>query len=239
MGTYLSLSVKGRGWGGGGRLFEAGRLLTFSAFRMGVYLRLAIIQVWALIRINTVSPASLSSPPLSITITFVVVTMFFTIIIILLLIIIIIIVHHDNIFFITILSLMTCCCCFSLDALDPDAYEAFQASNNLSDVVQRCLQKKHIKSGVLPGMSKKLSIRASLMTPVKPMLVCINGVNQDLLWRSKKTCDNCGETVPSYIVTYMYDSAPNDKFVLTPPSNVTSNIELISTHFDDNSSLFG
>ena len=137
------------------------------------------------------------------------------------------------------LSLMTCCCCFSLDALDPDAYEAFQASNNLSDVVQRCLQKKQIKAGVLPGMSKKLSIRASLMTPVKPMLVCINGVDQDLLWRSKKTCDNCGETVPSYIVTYMYDSAPNDKFVLTPPSNVTSNIELISTHFDDNSSLFG
>ena len=118
------------------------------------------------------------------------------------------------------LSLMTCCCCFSLDALDPDAYEAFQASNNLSDVVQRCLQKKHIKAGVLPGMSKKLSIRASLMTPVKPMLVCINGVNQDLLWRSKKTCDNCGETVPSYIVTYMYDSAPNDKFVLAllPPA---------------------
>ena len=52
---------------------------------------------------------------------------------------------------------MTCCCCFSLDALDPDAYEAFQASNNLSDVVQRCLQKKQIKAGVLPGMSKKLS----------------------------------------------------------------------------------
>ena len=127
---------------------------------------------------------------------------------------------------------MTCCCCFSLDALDPDAYQAFQASNNLSDVVQRCLQKKHIKAGVLPGMSKKLSIRASLMTPVKPMLVCINGVNQDLLWRSKKTCDNCGETVPSYIVTYMYDSAPNGKFGsgLLPPCNVAPKIELISTY---------
>ncbi|XP_020612106.1 DNA ligase 3-like isoform X2 [Orbicella faveolata] len=57
-----------------------------------------------------------------------------------------------------------------LDALDPNAYEAFQASNNLSDVVQRCLQKKEAKASVLPGMSKKLSIRASLMTPVKPML---------------------------------------------------------------------
>ena len=39
MGTYLSLSGSGRevGWGGGGRLFEAGRLLTFSALRMGLF----------------------------------------------------------------------------------------------------------------------------------------------------------------------------------------------------------
>ena len=43
---------EGVGWGG--RLFEAGRLLTFSAFGMGVYLRWALIQGWALIRINTV-----------------------------------------------------------------------------------------------------------------------------------------------------------------------------------------
>ena len=52
--THLSLSVRGRGWGGGGRLFEAGRLLTFSAFRMGAYSRWALIRGWALIRINTV-----------------------------------------------------------------------------------------------------------------------------------------------------------------------------------------
>ena len=42
-------------WGGGGRLFEAGRLLSFSAFRMGAYSRWALIRGWALIRINTVS----------------------------------------------------------------------------------------------------------------------------------------------------------------------------------------
>ena len=36
-------------WGGGG-----GRLLTFSAFRMGAYSRWALIRGWALIRINTV-----------------------------------------------------------------------------------------------------------------------------------------------------------------------------------------
>ena len=41
------------GGGGGGRLFEAGRLLTFSAFRMGAYSRWALIWGWALIRINT------------------------------------------------------------------------------------------------------------------------------------------------------------------------------------------
>ena len=41
------------GWGG--RFFEAGRLLTFSAFRMGAYSRWALIRGWALIRINTVN----------------------------------------------------------------------------------------------------------------------------------------------------------------------------------------
>ena len=38
VGAYLRLSWTG--WGEGGRLFEAGRLLTFSAFRMGAYSRL-------------------------------------------------------------------------------------------------------------------------------------------------------------------------------------------------------
>ena len=44
------------GWGRGGRLFEAGRLLTFSTFRMAAYnySRWALIRGWALIRINTV-----------------------------------------------------------------------------------------------------------------------------------------------------------------------------------------
>ena len=48
MGAYFSLSGSGRGWGRGGRL------LTFSAFRMGAYSRWALIRGWALIRINTV-----------------------------------------------------------------------------------------------------------------------------------------------------------------------------------------
>ena len=39
---------------GGGRLFEGGRLLTFSAFRMGAYPRWALIRGSALIRTNTV-----------------------------------------------------------------------------------------------------------------------------------------------------------------------------------------
>ena len=45
---YLLLEFLWEGVGWGGRLFEAGRLLTFSAFRMGAYSR------WALNRINTV-----------------------------------------------------------------------------------------------------------------------------------------------------------------------------------------
>ena len=44
----------GGGWGRGGRLFEARRLLTFSAFRMGAFSRWVLIRGWALIRINTV-----------------------------------------------------------------------------------------------------------------------------------------------------------------------------------------
>ena len=54
--AYLSLSGSGMevGWGGGGCLFEAGRLLTLSAFRMGAHSRWALIRGWALIRINTV-----------------------------------------------------------------------------------------------------------------------------------------------------------------------------------------
>ena len=51
---YLLLEFLWEGVGWGGRLFEAGHLLTFSAFRMGAYLRWALIRGWALIRINTV-----------------------------------------------------------------------------------------------------------------------------------------------------------------------------------------
>ena len=59
---------------------------------------------------------------------------------------------------------------FSLDGLDPNAYAAFQASRNLRDVVDRVIANRN--SGEKPGMgSKTLSVRASLMTPVLPMLV--------------------------------------------------------------------
>ena len=54
VGTYFSLSGKGRAVRRGGRLFEAGCVLTFSASRMGAYSRWALIRGWALIRINTV-----------------------------------------------------------------------------------------------------------------------------------------------------------------------------------------
>ena len=67
-GSLLLEFIHSSGWGGGwaliwvwlgggrgGRLFEAGRLLTFSAFRIGAYSRWALIRGWALIRINTVN----------------------------------------------------------------------------------------------------------------------------------------------------------------------------------------
>ncbi|XP_060059943.1 DNA ligase 3 isoform X2 [Erinaceus europaeus] len=54
-----------------------------------------------------------------------------------------------------------------LDALDPNAYEAFKASRNLQDVVERVLRNEQEKE---PGQKRILSIQASLMTPVQPML---------------------------------------------------------------------
>ena len=57
----------------------------------------------------------------------------------------------------------------SLEGLDSNAYEAFQASRNLRDVVDRVLELR--KNDGKPGMSKKLSVKASVMTPILPMLV--------------------------------------------------------------------
>ena len=52
---HLKVLFRGGVVGGGGRLFEAGRLLNFSTFRVGAYSRWALIRGWALNRINTVS----------------------------------------------------------------------------------------------------------------------------------------------------------------------------------------
>jgi DNA ligase-3 len=55
-----------------------------------------------------------------------------------------------------------------LDAISPNAYAAFQVSRDLKDVVERTFAlKKHNHKAVL---KKDLSIRVSLMTPIKPML---------------------------------------------------------------------
>ena len=65
-----------------------------------------------------------------------------------------------------------------LDALDPNAYAAFQASNDLRDVVERVQGGGDTDGGgAKPGMKKNLSVRANIMTPVKPMLVRIGGPN--------------------------------------------------------------
>ncbi|XP_057629458.1 DNA ligase 3 isoform X6 [Chionomys nivalis] len=56
-----------------------------------------------------------------------------------------------------------------LDALDPNAYEAFKASRNLQDVVERVLHnEQEVEKD--PGRRRALSVQASLMTPVQPML---------------------------------------------------------------------
>ena len=51
---YIYFFFWGGGEGVGGRLFEAGRLLTFPTYSVGAYSRWALIRGWALNRINTV-----------------------------------------------------------------------------------------------------------------------------------------------------------------------------------------
>ena len=61
--------------------------------------------------------------------------------------------------------------CSRLDALDSNAYQAFQASRNLRDVVDRVQELRRDPTKL--GLGKKLSVRASLMTPILPMLVSL------------------------------------------------------------------
>ncbi|XP_044077380.1 DNA ligase 3 isoform X1 [Siniperca chuatsi] len=56
-----------------------------------------------------------------------------------------------------------------LDAVDPNAYDAFKASRNLGDVIERVLRNQQEASNG-SGPRKLLSVEASLMTPVQPML---------------------------------------------------------------------
>ncbi|XP_051748942.1 LOW QUALITY PROTEIN: DNA ligase 3 [Ctenopharyngodon idella] len=56
-----------------------------------------------------------------------------------------------------------------LDAVDPNAYDAFKASRNLGDVIDRVLRNQQEASNG-SGPRKILSVEASLMTPVQPML---------------------------------------------------------------------
>ncbi|ELU08334.1 hypothetical protein CAPTEDRAFT_213234 [Capitella teleta] len=55
-----------------------------------------------------------------------------------------------------------------LDGLDANAYEAFKASRDLKDVVDRVFSLK--EEGSAGKLTKSLSIRANLMTAVQPML---------------------------------------------------------------------
>lgn len=61
-------------------------------------------------------------------------------------------------------------CLSRLDAVDPNAYDAFKASRNLGDVIDRVLRNQQEASNG-SGPRKLLTVEASLMTPVQPMLV--------------------------------------------------------------------
>lgn len=54
-----------------------------------------------------------------------------------------------------------------LDALDPNAYEAFKASRNLQDVVERVLHNEQ-EVEKEPGQRRSLSVQASLRPQYSP-----------------------------------------------------------------------
>ncbi|XP_068187083.1 DNA ligase 3 [Antennarius striatus] len=56
-----------------------------------------------------------------------------------------------------------------LDAVDPNAYDAFKASRNLGDVIDRVLRNQ-MEASNGAGPRKLLTVEALLMTPVQPML---------------------------------------------------------------------
>lgn len=62
--------------------------------------------------------------------------------------------------------------CFisSLEALHPDAYQAFQTSRDLDAVVSKALVKT-TDGHSSPAKKTTLKITVSLMTPIQPMLV--------------------------------------------------------------------
>lgn len=66
-----------------------------------------------------------------------------------------------------------------MDAVDPNAYDAFKASRNLGDVIERVLRNQQEASNG-SGPRKLLTVEASLMTPVQPMLVSVTNPNHPI-----------------------------------------------------------
>uniref|UniRef100_A0A2P2I0Z2 DNA ligase n=1 Tax=Hirondellea gigas TaxID=1518452 RepID=A0A2P2I0Z2_9CRUS len=56
-----------------------------------------------------------------------------------------------------------------LDGVHPSAYEAFQTTRNLADVLKQ-VQEKQGHAGAAGGLPRELSIKARVLTPVLPML---------------------------------------------------------------------
>lgn len=81
-------------------------------------------------------------------------------------------VHSHSILSILFLNPVVVFLSHSLDAVDPNANDAFKASRNLGDVIDRVLRNQQEASNG-SGPRKLLTVEASLMTPVQPMLVSI------------------------------------------------------------------
>jgi len=72
--------------------------------------------------------------------------------------------------FIKVLLVPCCPCMCSLEAVHPDAYQAFQTSRDLDAVLSKAVSSTD-EGCSSPTKKAALTITASLMTPVLPMLV--------------------------------------------------------------------
>ena len=110
-----------------------------------------------------------------------------------------------------------------LDSIAPNAYQAFQVSRDLKDVIKRASERSH-----KTGLEKSLSIKVNLMTPIKPMLAdacksveqafakCKNSILAEIKYDGRRSpLNKCIITLKTKkLIVFLFDLQASDfKFI--------------------------